>query len=109
MFDYEAMWSNKQATVTGDSESTLDIGTTGALIQFEVDVGGGATITTVTVQASDEESASFTEVAKYTMGGAKRLVACIPANTKRFVKLVYAGSGSGTITAGIVAGGQTNA
>lgn len=124
-FDAETMFSDGQTIAAGNSTNTVelpkgDVGRGGYPPRLQVvvkDVVGTGGLN-VQVQTSDNSSmAGAVNVATYHIAsddllrGGPVLTAALPTGCKRYMRLGYSLGGtlsSGTLTAGLVLGGQTN-
>ena len=125
MFDRENMFSDKQAlTATAASTDVVYVGEGDAgpgqplFIEIDATPSTGVTAMTVTVNTSDAEAmtgavvlGTFTVSTDRLAAGGPILIAAIPSGCKRFLRLNYTITGTPsnlTVTAGLVAAGQSN-
>lgn len=120
MWDKETTFSDNELLVAGDSANTVDLGGDdagkGAPVYLQVSLSAGASGTlAVSVNTSDDQAmAGAVRVAQYLVSadkvarGGVVLVAPLPTGCKRYLRLAYADASGGRVTAGLVAGAQTN-
>ena len=119
MFDGENLFSNRQTLAAGASENTVDLGARDAgpgrpAILSVILSGGAAGALIVTLTTGDDSAladgrtaATYAIPAALAARGGAVLAAALPSGLDRYLRLGYAGSTGGTVTAGLVQGAET--